>query len=481
MNRSLEQLLENVSARLAKAPEALDLLFEKAQLLARLGRDDDAKAAFVAVLRRDPAHFGALTDLAGLALATGFRSAAVTAYRQAVACHPDNPFGLVNLGNILFEDDDLAEAQKLYENALAIDPSLVYAHQGLANVLAKQGDDGAARHRAQGFAGHSIVDKPYRGTGTPLRVLLIVSAKGGNIPTNIILDDRVFAVTAVYAEYYDRSRELPAHDLVFNAVGDADLCGDILDDVERIAAKSGAPVINRPELIRNSGRHANAMRLSGLSDVIVPRTALLPRRDLAASNAAALLAQHGLGFPLLLRSPGFHTGQNFLRVEDRDGLAATVAQLPGDELLAIELLDARGADGMARKYRVMFIGGNLYPLHLALSQSWKVHYFTSAMADDAEFRREERAFLDNIETVLGARAMRGLGQLRDALGFDYGGVDFALAPDGRLLLFEANATMAIVPPPPEPVWDYRRKPIDKALEAARALLFGRAEKTAPHT
>jgi len=71
--------------------------------------------------------------------------------------------------------------------------------------------------------------------------------------------------------------------------------------------------------------------------------------------------------------------------------------------------------------------------------------------------------------------------LRDALGFDYGGVDFALAPDGRLLLFEANATMAIVPPPPEPVWDYRRKPIDKALEAARALLFGRAEKTAPHT
>ena len=158
------------------------------------------------MLQRDPTHFGALTDLAGLALATGYRSAAVTAYRQAVEHHPDNPFGLVNLGNILLEDGDPAGARRLYERALIIDAGLTYAHQGLANVLEKQGDEeGAARHREQGFAGHSIVTRPYRGTGTPLRVLLIVSAKGGNIPTDVILDDRIFAVTAVYAEYFDPS------------------------------------------------------------------------------------------------------------------------------------------------------------------------------------------------------------------------------------------------------------------------------------
>jgi len=467
--------LRNVSARLEKEPEGLDLLFEKAQLLARLGRDDEAKAAFLSVLHRDPAHFGALTDLAGLALATGYRSAAVTAYRQAVTCHPDNPFGLVNLANILFEDDEPPGARTLYERALVIDPSLTYAHQGLASVLEKQGDnEGAARHREQGFAGNSVVVRPYRGTGTPLRVLLVVSARGGNIPTNVILDDRIFAVTAIYAEYFDPTDALPEHDIVLNAVGDPDLCCDMLYAVSNITARSAAAVINPPHLIRDTGREANSVRLAPLRDLIAPRTALVPRDLFAEPDARDLLQRRGLLFPLLLRSPGFHTGQNFVSVESTDDLAAAVRTLPGDALLAIEYLDARGTDGMARKYRVMFIDGKFYPLHLALSHDWKVHYFTSAMADSPDFRREENAFLNDMKTTLGPRAMRGLEQLRDTLGLDYGGVDFAVAADGRLLLFEANATMAIVPPPPDPIWDYRRKPIADAVDAARAMLFKRA-------
>jgi hypothetical protein len=468
----LESRLRDVLTRLEAEPHSIDLLFAKAQLLARLGRDDDAKAGFVAVLQRDPAHFGALTDLGGLALSTGYRSAAVTAYRQAVACHPNNPFGLVNLGNILLEDGDLDDARKLYEKALAVDANLTYAHQGLANALEKLGDEeGAARHREQGFAGQSVVTRPYRGTGVPSRVLLVVSAKGGNIPTNVILDDRVFAVTAVYAEYFDPAEVLPSHDVVLNAVGDADLCGDVLDAVSKITARSSAPVINAPYLIRDTGREANAARLSALPGVIVPRTVLLPRAALEASDAAALLEKQGFRFPLLLRSPGFHTGQNFTRIEGADKLTDAVRGLPGPELLAIEYLDARGPDGMARKYRVMFIDGKFYPLHLALSHDWKVHYFTSAMADDAAFRREEEAFLTNMPAALGPRVLQALARLRDALALDYAGVDFGVAPDGRLLLFEANATMAIVPPPPDPVWDYRRKPIAAAVDAARAMLF----------
>jgi len=280
-----ERRLGDVLKRLESEPHSVDLLFAKAQLLARLGRDDDAKAGFVAVLQRDPTHFGALTDLAGLAFATGYRSAAVTAYRQAVDCHPNNPVGLVNLGNILLEDGDLDAARRLYEKALAIDASLTYGHQGLANVLERQGDhEDAARHREQGFTGNAVVVRPYRGTAAPLRVLLIVSARGGNIPTNVILDDRIFAVTAVYAEYFDGSDALPEHDVVFNAVGDADLCGDVLDAVSHITARSGAAVINPPYLVRDTGREANAARLAALRDVIAPRTTLLPRGRGATSD-----------------------------------------------------------------------------------------------------------------------------------------------------------------------------------------------------
>ena len=61
---------------------------------------------------------------------------------------------------------------------------------------------------------------------------------------------------------------------------------------------------------------------------------------------------------------------------------------------------------MARKYRVMFIGGAVYPLHLAISDDWKVHYFTAAMAANQAFRDEEQRFLEDMPSVLGERAWR---------------------------------------------------------------------------
>jgi hypothetical protein len=129
---------------------------------------------------------------------------------------------------------------------------------------------------------------------------------------------------------------------------------------------------------------------------------------------------------------------------------------------------------MFRKYRVMFIDGELYPLHLAVSKDWKVHYFSAAMADNPLLRAEEQRFLEHMPAVLGERAMRSLRQICSELDLDYAGVDFALGTDGSVLLFEANATMAILPPGPESIWDYRRAPISAALQAARRLVMARA-------
>ena len=108
---------------------------------------------------------------------------------------------------------------------------------------------------------------------------------------------------------------------------------------------------------------------------------------------------------MLLRSPGYHTGQNFLRLDDAGDLDAALHALPGDHLTLIELLDARGADGAWRKYRVMLVGGAILPLHLAISPHWKVHHFTADMQDRPAHREEEAAFLDNMPGVLGPEAV----------------------------------------------------------------------------
>jgi glutathione synthase/RimK-type ligase-like ATP-grasp enzyme len=416
---------------------------ERARALARRAEDEDAKLAYVDVLRQDPTNFFALNELAALALAGGYRSAARTAYLQAVQHHPDNKIARVNLANVLREEHDLPGAKIHYLAALSIDPDLHEAHQGMAWVLKEQHLDGAEEHWRRGYSGRALITKPYRGTGIDVPLLLLVSARGGNIPTQLWIDDRRFTIHAVYAEFYDLDLALPPHALVVNAVGDADLCDAALERAEQLLAHSNAPVINRPSRVRATGRAENARRLAAIAGVIAPK--------IDVSSRTALPAADDLCFPLLLRSPGFHTGRHFVYVESRAGLPEALASLAGEELLVIQYLDARGADGMARKYRVMFVDGVAYPLHLAISADWKVHYFSADMARNAAFREEERLFLKNMPAMLGTRAMAALEQIGAVLDLEYAGIDFALAPDGSVLLFEANATMVVFPPGPEPM------------------------------
>ncbi len=447
-------------------------------MLAALGRDDAAKQAYLEVLQRDVTHFAALTNLGGLALASGHRSAALSAYAQAADHYPDRAPASVNLGNLLLEDGRFDEARQRYQTALAADPDCAEAHQGLGLTLFALGEAATAdAHWRKGFAGRELVAKPYRGERPPVRVLLLVSGLGGNIPTALLLDDRVFAITALYAEFHDHTRPLPAHDLVFNAIGDAELCGEALAGAAEVLARTAAPLINPPEAVLATTRETNARRMAGLPGVVAPRTERLSRQDLADDDAPARLAAAGWDFPLLLRSPGFHTGQHFVRVETAEGLSDAVGRLPGEGLLAIQPLNAAGADGLARKYRVMMIDGELYPLHMAAAADWKVHYFTSAMAERPDLRAEEAAFLADMTKAIGPRATAALQAIQGRLRLDYAGVDFGLSRDGDLLVFEANATMTITPPELDPIWNYRRAPIGRALAAARSMLLNRAATT----
>jgi hypothetical protein len=455
-------------------PPSDEQRFAAARALELAGRTEEARAAYLALLAVAPTHFGALTNLGALLHATGYRTAARTVYEQAVAHHPGRPSGQVNLANVLAVADEPERARAHYEAALRLEPELAEAHRGLANLLHDLGEtEEAARHRDRAYRGRAITSLPYRGTGPGTPVLLLISAVGGNVPTRSLIDDRVFRVAALAAEYADPGA-LPPHALIFNAVGDADLAGPALAAAERVAAQSAAPLLNPPAAVRLTGRADIARRLAGIEGLRAPRIVLAQKARISGAGGAAWLAGAGIAPPLLLRSPGFHTGRHFVRVETAADLPAAAFGLPGSELFAIEPLDSRGADGNARKYRVMIVNGRLYPLHLAIARDWKVHYFTADMEASDAHRAEEAAFLADMRAVLGMRASAALDAVAARIGLDYGGIDFALSPAGEVLLFEANATMVINPPPPGPRWDYRRAPAERVLEAARRMIAERA-------
>jgi hypothetical protein len=79
-----------------------------------------------------------------------------------------------------------------------------------------------------------------------------------------------------------------------------------------------------------------------------------------------------------------------------------------------------------------------------------------------------------MEGVLGPRAMAALAEIQSRLGLDYAGIDFGLSANREILLFEANATMVVNPPEPDPKWAYRRPAVERIYSAVRRMLMLRA-------
>ncbi len=175
--RAREDALRDLDRCIVSGSGAVALLFERACLLAEMGRTPEARNAYLDLLAREPAHRLALNNLGTLLYSTGHRTAARTAYAEAVARHPGDPMSRVNLGNALHENGEFQAAREQFEAALLHDPDFQEAHQGLANVLAEFGDEEGARwHRRKGFADRPVMTLPHRGPGPPVSLLLLISA-----------------------------------------------------------------------------------------------------------------------------------------------------------------------------------------------------------------------------------------------------------------------------------------------------------------
>ena len=458
---ALEDALRDVDGRLQQQPASLELNLERGALLEALGHNDLARLTYAAILARTPGEVRTLNALGSLLYKTGARTAAQLAFAEAASRHPEDVASHLNLAYTFVCTSRFEEARHHYERALALDAQHPMAHQGLAYVLGELGDEvAAARHRSAGFR-EPIIDGTYRGEGEPLRVLLLCSALGGTVSTAQFLDERIFLTTALVVELFDAAEALPPHHVVFNAIGDADRCAPALARAGEILTRTDAPIVNPPDAVLATGRQANAARLGAIAGVRAPRMESIDRTIPAPVSP--------FGYPVLVRVPGYHTGRFFTKVDRAEDLPDALRSLPGDSALAIEYLDSRGADGKNRKYRAIIVDGELYPLHLAISNDWKIHYGTAQMSD-AEHRAEEARFLAHMPAVLGPRVMASLQTIAGVMGLQFGGIDFGVDRAGNVLLYEANATMTVLVPEAHDAATYRRLPAERIVLAVMKML-----------
>jgi len=464
--------LGQLEVMIRENPGDLDLQCQRADRLVAAGRREEAREAYWAILQQNPAHQAALVNFGVLLVDLGYPAAAKACFAEAVRLYPEHPSGYVNLAHLLREGGEMAEAHRLYQEALARDPDNAEAHQGLIAWYQERGrPDLAADHVEPAFGRRPVISLPTRGTAPTVSVLVLSSAYGGNIPLTRWLDDGRFQLNVACVETA-KPQDLPPHQVVFNAVGDADVHPEALIRVKRLCSATVAPLINRPE--RVWGRQAVADFLRAIPGLITPRVRQLSRERLTTGAVEEVLAQEGFHFPVVVRAPGYHGGRHLFRADHARDLLWGIQRLPGRDVLLMEYLDTRGADGVFRKYRLMAINGRLYPVHLAVSSHWNVHYFSSETPKVPSYQAEEDRFFARPEEVLGSTALLALERAVTAWGLEVVGFDVAVTPQG-LVVFEANPTMVLNIPRASETWAaYRRAPLATVMRAMDELIHSMA-------
>jgi len=404
---------------------------------------------------------------------------ACLALRNDAADTAGTALDIYNIGTVYLMTGRKPSAEFWYRLALRVDPELVPAHRNLAVLLRDTGrHDEAQRHTDAAYRRQYVFDQAPDGLSPAVPTVLLICAAGrGNVPIELWFAAPAIRRVEYMLEYAPAAADiatlaaLPDSTLIFNAIGDPDVAADILPRLNDFAARAARPILNSPQAVALTARDKLPVLLADIPDLLLPE---VQRVDRARFEARCLPLDAAAGAAWLVRPVATHGGEGLVKL---DGAAAVLTHLERETAGAFYLTrfcDFRSADGFFRKYRMIFIDGRPYPYHLAISSTWLVHYFSAEMLAHAWKQAEEARFLNDPHAVLGARAMAALTAVGVRLGLDYAGIDFSQLADGRIVVFEANATMLVHPEPADSVLAYKNTQVEAMRLAFAAMLARRS-------
>ena len=393
----------------------------------------------------------------------------------------DAPLGVAKLSKLAFDGVDLAPLRSQLldkyvfepENAAAlIDLSII--EQFMGNV-----EDGIAR-QAEALDLCRIYRSPF-GSDKPALRLLAFAAPGDigtNTPLEFLIEGSDVALTTLYVRAGEPLPEtIPEHDLAIVAVGEGDANKPVLDPIAKLIPSWPKPVLNQPDRIALLARERLHGLMRPVATIEIPITVRIDRTSLAAIGAGTTaLATHladGV-FPLIARPIDSHAGRGLQKLDDPTAIAAYLATRPERGFFISRYVDYANADGLFRKYRIVFIAGKAYACHMAITDQWMIYYLNAAMGKSPAKRAEEERFMTGFDAEFALRHRAALDALAERVGLDYFGIDCAETADGKLLLFEADIAMIVHLMDSPAIYPYKVPQMHKVFSAFVAMLKAHA-------
>jgi hypothetical protein len=232
-------------------------------------------------------------------------------------------------------------------------------------------------------------------------------------------------------------------------------------------------VLNQPSAVSLASRERLFSILQSVPGLMMTPTVRVGRDALAQIGAGLKAVGHflpGATFPLICRLIDSHAGRTLVKLDTPSSIAPYLAGQADAEFLISPFIDYRSADGLFRKYRIIWVDGRPFPCHMAISDAWKIWYYNAGMAASAAKRDEEERFMATFGTGFARRHFTALAAIAERFALEYFGIDCAELPDGRLLVFEGGNDLLAHNMDPPDLYPYKRGHMQKLFAAFREML-----------
>ncbi|HMK68944.1 MAG TPA: tetratricopeptide repeat protein [Stellaceae bacterium] len=465
-SRAIE-LYRRATASKPFAPSFNDLGFS----LHRIGELEPAIAAFDRAIAIDRNYATAHSNRGLVLCDLGRHREAIADFRRVLELNPDSAEAWCHLATACHRAGDLAEAEAAARRALALDAGYLDAYLQLAQTLERLHRPDEAEVAGLEWARRQrVVTKPCIGGRPRARVLILAGSRACNLPTQELLSNRRYETTRAHLlpPGFELLGEVPGCDILFNAIADADHGADFLPEAAAICDTSGLPVLNHPRGIARTRRDRAPGLLAGISGLTVPEVRKVNREELPLLTQ--LPEWQGT---LLVRPTGAHGGDDLVRIDAPEKLGEYLRVVPQREFFVTRYYEYRNSDGRYRKYRFIFVDREVFPYHLAIADDWLVHYFRADMIRHAALREEEEAFLGDYRSAFPGPLAATIGEIAHRLNLDYAGLDCSIGPDGRVLLFEANASMLVHMGDRQREFSYKQRYVQRIFDAMGEMIAHR--------
>ena len=311
-----------------------------------------------------------------------------------------------------------------------------------------------------------------------LRVLSI-AAPGDlmtNTPLEFLAEGAGFRLDTLYiSSELGIPETLPDHDVAIIAISELDRNQTTLDLLNCVAPCWLNEVLNPPERIMQLRRDIVPIMLSDRRTLVVPATCSVTRHSLLSLvNGETSLDQLLVDgeWPILIRPIDSHAGKGLARIDNGPALEAYLNNHSHQQFFLTQFVDyCSNHDGQYRKYRIMMIGGEPHLAHMGIFEDWMVHYDSAGMKESAAKRQEEAHVMQHFADDLAGKHAEAFSTIYQAVGLDYFGIDCGETRDGKLLIFEICASLAIHAMDPVDLFPYKQPQMTSIFNAFEDMLY----------